>query len=109
LLFSVLRPHAGRFCTSKVEKQTTENLYKKHFLEKFSFHCFANKGLVMYVINLINIFLFYTLLRISFAEKKEMDQIFVTFHVHTTCRDNFVFQSLFVFPPGLRVGLTILN
>jgi hypothetical protein len=44
-----------------------------------------------------------------FCRKKEMDQIFVSFHIHTTCRDNFVFQSLFVFSPGWRVGFTTLN
>jgi hypothetical protein len=38
-----------------------------------------------------------------------MDKIFVTFHIHTTCREDFVFQSLFVFSPGWRVGFTILN
>jgi hypothetical protein len=37
------------------------------------------------------------------------DQSFVMFHGQTTCKGNFVFQSLFVFSLGWRVGLTILN
>jgi hypothetical protein len=31
------------------------------------------------------------------------------FHVNTTRIDNFVFESLFVFNPGWRVGFAILN
>jgi hypothetical protein len=50
----------------------------------------------------------YSLLSISFVDKWN-SMIFLLFHVHTTCRDNFVFKACLFFPPGWRVGFTILN
>jgi hypothetical protein len=62
----------------------------------------------MLSINLVIIFHF-TLCLVFLSLTDEIDQIFVKFDVHTTCRGNFVFNSLFVFCPGWRVGFTILN
>jgi hypothetical protein len=42
LFFSVWRPRAGRFRTTKVAKQTKENFHKIHFFQRISFHCVAN-------------------------------------------------------------------
>jgi hypothetical protein len=42
LFSSVLRPHAGRFWTTKVTKQTKENLCKMCLFMKISFNCNVN-------------------------------------------------------------------
>jgi hypothetical protein len=55
----------------------------------------------MFLINLIIIFLFHTLLRISFGKKREIDQIFVIFHTHTTYAETTLLSKACLFFPWL--------
>jgi hypothetical protein len=74
----------------KVGTQTKKNLYKTAFFYEILILklCCGSKGLIMFLIHLIIIFLFYTLLRISFAEKKKWIKFLLHFtfiqHAETT-------------------------
>jgi hypothetical protein len=70
LFFSVLRPRAGRFYTTKVAKQTKANLHKIHLFIKFSFNCGRKwKGLVMFSIILAIILYLFSWFSISVVYK----------------------------------------
>jgi hypothetical protein len=101
LFFSVLRPRAGRFWTTKVAKQTKENFCKKHLFCGIFFESYYDCiGFVMLSINLVIIF-YFTLCLEFLLSINELDQIFVKFDIHTTCRDSFVFLQLVCFSPWL--------